>query len=148
MITTLRLHSSPRHALLNIKYRNRLRLKCMMLSGSRCHPLKQNSALLRQRPSLFQISKSVSPTLKCPDSKCKLSSMQTARRWGGCYSQKTNLHRRPKVLVPRTQSRFGGATRWGLSCSAVAAAHTITRPSASPSNRVLRQHRAKHRGSL
>ena len=54
----------------------------MMLSGSGWIHLKPNSALLRQRLMLFQNSKSVSPTLKCPDSKCKLSSMQTAKALG------------------------------------------------------------------
>ena len=58
-----------------------------MLSGSGCHPLKPNSALMRQRQRLCQLLRSVFPTLKCPDSKCKLSSMQTAKHWGGCYSQ-------------------------------------------------------------
>ena len=59
----------------------------MMLSGSGCHQLKPNSALMRQRLRLCLTLRSVSPTLKCPDSKCKLSSMQTAKHWGGCYSQ-------------------------------------------------------------
>ena len=46
------------------------------------------------------------------------------------------------------QKRFPHAQRWGLSCSAVAAAHTITSAPANPSNRFLGQQRAKNRGSL
>ena len=42
---------------------------------------------MQQRLRLCLTLRSASPTLKCPDSKCKLSSMQTARHWGGCYSQ-------------------------------------------------------------
>ena len=43
--------------------------------------------MLRQRLRLCLNLRSVSPTLKCPDSKCKLSSTQTAKHWGECYSQ-------------------------------------------------------------
>ena len=59
----------------------------MMLSGSGCHPLKPNSVLMRQRQRLCQILRSVFPTLKCPDSKCKLRSMQTAKPRERCYFQ-------------------------------------------------------------
>ena len=46
MITTHHPRSSPRQGLSTIKYRNRLRLKLMTLSGSGCHPseAKQRSA--------------------------------------------------------------------------------------------------------
>ena len=87
MITTHHPRSSPRHDLSNIKYKNQLRLKLMMLSGSGWIHLKPNSALMRQRLMLCLTLRGVFPTLKCPDSKCKLSSMQTAKHWGGCYSQ-------------------------------------------------------------
>ena len=46
-------------------------------------------------------------------------------------------HRRPKVLVPRAQSRFGGATRWWFSLSAVTTTtktnHHLSQSQQSPS---------------
>ena len=92
----------------------------MMLSGSGCHPLKPNSVLMRQRQRLCQILRSVSPTLKCPDSKCKLSSMQTAKHRGRCYSQmvmalgKTPLIEDQKYWSPALRSALSAQQDGGF----------------------------------
>ena len=75
---------------------------------------------MRQRLRLCLTLRSVSPTLKCPDSKCKLSLMQTAKHWGrvlfpdGDGSWENPLIEAQKYWSPALRSALGAQQDGGF----------------------------------
>ena len=154
MITTHHPHSSPRQGLSTIKYKNQPQLKLMTLSGKWMNSSEAKQRYAAAKAQALSDFKKRFPHAQMSRFQVQVEFDANRKALGrvlfpdGEGSWENPLIEDQKYWSPALKAALGAQQDRGFPYQLSLLQQNKPPTSSSPSNRLLRQHRAKYRGSL